>query len=245
MLKIEVPALLKITPQFFEGLFYQHWDRYLTKELHDNPQWYPMENEFKYTTVNVCIEIFTSWLQEMYDCLNTRRVFTLEHVECNITDVYEGYSYEEGISETGLSQSDVEEQVFHCIEWYSERLLQEDFVTQVEGVLITVFEELREVMQRYRLLGYWYDTYTTSSTLWQSSSVAFGIQDGDYDALYYGPWQYGFGTTFHELTDLMTCEFYLSNGLFYTDNCVSQIPDKAMTTMCRIHNDVAQRLNNY
>ncbi|QVW55265.1 hypothetical protein pEaSNUABM29_00225 [Erwinia phage pEa_SNUABM_29] len=245
MLKVEVPALLNITPQLFEALFYRHWEGYLQGVLKNNPQWYPLEDEFKYTSINTCIEVFTAWLQEMYDCLNTSRVFTLEHVEVNVTDVYEGYAYEEGICATGLSQQDVEEQVFHYIEWFTEKLMQEDFVNQVESVLITVHEDLRVIKQNYRLLGYWYDTYATSSTLWQSSSVAFGIQDGDFEALYYGPWQYGFGTKFHEQTDMMTLEFYLCHGLFYTDNCVSQIPNGELTTMCRINDDVAKRLNNY
>ncbi|MCT7475907.1 hypothetical protein N5V81_13070 [Escherichia coli] len=37
-----------------------------------------------------------------------------------------------------------------------------DFVTQVEDVFIPMYERLAEIRRNHRLLGYWYDTYTTS-----------------------------------------------------------------------------------
>lgn len=243
MLKVEVPVLLNLTPQFFEALFEKHWPAFAKNELKDNPQWYPLRDEFKYTAINVCIEVFTAWLQEMYDCINTERLFTLEHVEINVVDVYEGYTYEEGITATGLSQQDVEEQIFAWIEWFTEKLMLADFVTQVEDVFIPMYERLTEIRRNHRLLGYWYDTYTASSTLWSSATAAFGITEGDYDVVHSGPWQYGFGTLWHELTDAMCLDFYLCEGKFYTDNCVSQIPNGAMVVMCRIRKEVSEKLN--
>lgn len=245
MLKVEVPTLLNLTPQLFEGLFDKYWPDFLMKELRNNPQWYPLRDEFKYTAISVCIEAFTAWLQELYDSINTHRMFTLEHVEVNAVDVYEGYTYEEGITATGLSQQDVEEQIFAWIDWLMEKLTCADFVTQVEAVFMPMHENLNEIKKRYALLGYWYDCYATTSTLWSSSTCAYGIAEGDFEALHYGAWKYGFGTQWHELSSVAHLDFYLSNGLFYTDNCVSQIPKDALVTMCRIHKNVAEQLTLY
>jgi len=243
MLKVQVPQLQKINPSLFEGFFYKFWPHYFRDELAENMNWGLLQNEFFYVGQSVAISVYAAMLRELFDSVNLGRQPMYHHVEVDLGIHYDAYEAEGIGQEYGFTDEEVESAIYVWVERYSNWLMNLDMVNQISGAFDGVYQELRIIMNTHHLLGYWYEFYTTESKLWSSNSIAIGIQEGDYEAVHYGPWQGQAGDTFYQKMDVHSWEFFLSNGKMYLEDGATQIPVGQMTTMCRLNDLVGTTIN--
>ncbi len=243
MLKVQVPQLQKINPSLFEGFFYKFWPHYLRENCGGNLNWGLLRDEFFYVGQSVAISIYSAMLRELFDAVNLDRVPQYVRVEVDLGIHFDAYEADGVGKDYGFTDEEIETMIYTWVEQYSNWLMNFDMIKQIDTALEEVYVDLKLIKVQYNLIGYWYEFYTTESKLWSSSSFAIGIQDGDYEAVHYGPWQGTAGDLFYQRMDVHSWEFFLSEGKMYLEDGATQIPVGQMTTMCRLNDLVGKTIN--
>ncbi|ANZ50655.1 hypothetical protein STRATTON_230 [Erwinia phage vB_EamM_Stratton] len=243
MLKVQVPQLQKINPSLFEGLFFKFWPHYFRNELQGNLNWGLLQSEFFYTGQSIAIAVYSGMLRELFDAVNLGRSPNFQRLDVDLAMHFDAYEADDVGTPYGFENDVVESQIYGWLDSYSTWLMSNEMLVNVTQVFEAVYNDLKIIKEQHGLLGYWYEFYTTESKLWESNSFAIGIQEGDFEAIYYGPWQGHAGDEFYNRMDVHSWEFFLSDGKLYLEDGATQIPVGQMTTMCRLNDLVGKMIN--
>nr|DAL75971.1 MAG TPA: hypothetical protein [Bacteriophage sp.] len=236
MLKVYVPQLQRINPSLFEGIFYKIWPRYFNERLKD-PRWSTVQGEFFYTAQSACTSIFTQFIAEIINAINTNRTVDLRDVTVDLSAIYDNYDCDDAVFEHFASE-DVWEAICHWLEYYVSYLLSPEMLETFNKALSPIYNDLLNVKQTKNLVGFWYSTYDAECKLWEKEMVAYGIERGDYVELHCGYWPFSHYEN-ARLGDSRLWSFYLceATGVIYLEDTGVQIPNGTVVTYCQIRED--------